>query len=290
MEQAKLKKLNLFIIIFGLITSAACMVIVYFINELGLNLMGLYVVFLIPAGALLVGAASGSGYAIASKFYNVRIQRSYLIIIACIALVTYIGAQYATYLSIINSEGTSMAEYSFIQYFVEISENTTYTIRESKNAIELGKFGYAFQALEAIGFALGALFPAFLLSKSSYCATCQSYMQPVAKGKLYSELTRENLKKQKRKEKEALLQTAVSQAMEKYNSIKEKVTDATKVTIKPLIEQYPVQKKDTGYLASTFLHLFQCPHCMASQLKVTLINLRVDNKYNNQLIEVVEKK
>jgi hypothetical protein len=234
--------------------------------------------------------ASGSGYAIASKVFNVKIQRSYFIAFFIVALITYVGALYATYLSVIGSEALSPDEFSFFQYFTILAENTTYSINRGKDAFELGKFGYLFQLLEAVGFSLGALLPAFLLSKSFFCSTCQLYMKPVAKGKLPSVLTRDDLKHKKRAGRLETLAAAAIEAKDKYEAIKPKIAEATKTSLVLTVGEHPVDKKDAKALSWVLLELFQCPQCEEANLKATLFMVAEDNKIRSALLETVNRK
>jgi hypothetical protein len=290
MADTQNRKINAFILLSGILTSAACLVLVYFASKAGFEIMGLYVAFLIPMGALLVGIASGSGYAIASKLFNVKIQKAYFIAFFIVALITYVGALYATYLSVVGSEEISSNEITFLRYFTILAENTTYSINHGKDALELGKFGYLFQFLEAVGFSLGALLPAYILSKSFFCSICQLYMKPVAKGKLPSVLTRDDLKHKNRAGRLETLAASAVEAKDKYEAIKPKIAEATKTSLGLTVAEHPVDKKDARALSWVLLELFQCPQCEEANLKATLFMVAEDNKIRSALLETVNRK
>ncbi len=71
-------KSPILLILLGLVTTVAALGAVWGINLLSddFNLMGLYMLWIIPVGALLVGVAAGSGYGMGSWWTGVRIVLS----------------------------------------------------------------------------------------------------------------------------------------------------------------------------------------------------------------------
>src|SRR6185503_10851514 len=83
----------------GIATSALALFSIYVINTKypDVNVMGWYVNFVIPAGALLVGIVAGAGYGFGSWLSGTRITRGMFAGIMVLQLVVYVGAQYVEF-------------------------------------------------------------------------------------------------------------------------------------------------------------------------------------------------
>jgi hypothetical protein len=216
------RKPGLSILMAGVLSSAACLGLVYLLNKTGFELMQFYLWYIVPAGAIVVGLASGSGYAIGSKLANVRVSKAFLLTILVLALATYVGAQYLTYLQVPKENDLSTNDVSFVKYFQIISENMTYKELEAgAKGTDLGKLGYGLQALALLGFTFGAIIPVLILRQFSYCPTCQMYMRHA--GSFYAGSTTQvaELKRRKRKERGAIIAEAIGEV----SQLKDKVME-----------------------------------------------------------------
>jgi len=226
---------NLLILYGGLATSVGALLLVYLISTFGFNLMGLYFWYFVPVGAFLVGLASGTGYAIASKWTNFRASASYLWFVVAVSLLTYGGSHYVTYLNY-RADIAAMLEQielvdpatnkpipaeeimgnitflGYMQETIETTEMADVEDRDQDDAFELGKLGYLILLLEAIGFCGGAVIPLAVVSQGAYCEDCGRYMKKSWEGYHNSEATTADLKG-KKDAKAAVIEAAMQDVM-----------------------------------------------------------------------------
>jgi hypothetical protein len=174
------KRPGLLFYLCGLLTSAVALVLVFLLIKLfDFSIVNLYVIIVIPAGAILAGVAAGSGYYLVSRFRNIKVSKKMMLAAFVIALVVYAFAYYATFVA---ATGETSPVF-FLQYVQDLAENSSLTIgKSSRTTIEnLGGFGYVFLILEFLGFAIGSVGPLLLLSDKAYCKACQTYMKSKSK-------------------------------------------------------------------------------------------------------------
>jgi hypothetical protein len=170
---------QMIVILAGLVTTAATLVAVYFINSSAdVNVMGWYLDYVLPAGALLVGILAGSGYGAASWFTGLKIQRRLLVIVVVLQLLAYAGAEYAVFRSLgplhLNGEDHIL---TFSEYFDFEATHFAWKQDGGKVGEPLGQWGYFFRLLELAGFACGGLVVPAALFKKPYCDSCKMYMR-----------------------------------------------------------------------------------------------------------------
>lgn len=163
----------------GVATTIASLIAVYYLNKADVNVMGWYIDYLLPAGAMLVGIAAGSGYGIASWFTGLKIQRSLLVTIVVLQLLAYGAAQYLLFVSYGPLHlGDDDRPLTFPQYYDYQATHFAWKQKNSDKVGEpLGEWGYFFKALEVAGFSLGALIVPAALFKKPYCENCRVYMR-----------------------------------------------------------------------------------------------------------------
>ena len=89
-----------FVIQTGIITTALVLLGVYLLAaHADFYLMGFYLWFIIPVGALIVGALAGSGYGLASLFTGVKIGKYLLVAVLVLQIGAYFGSQYIEFRS-----------------------------------------------------------------------------------------------------------------------------------------------------------------------------------------------
>ncbi len=162
---------DIFVVAGGLVTTVLTLGIVMLLNATieDFNIMGWYAVFIIPAGAILVGAGAGSGYGLVSWVSGRKVGGLPLATVLLIQLVAYCGAQWLEFRSLdfVHENGTPV---SFFEYFDATTRSMTFTFRHSSNPTgELGILGYLFRGLELLGFALGGLVIPGMLKAKPYC-------------------------------------------------------------------------------------------------------------------------
>jgi len=215
-----LRQPGLIVYLCGLGTSALALWLVQIMNENGENIMGWYANGIIPAGALLVGAASGLGYAIGSRVLNVKLSKAFVFGMITTAIVDYFAAQYLTYQSLIERMHIPPERYGFTDYFREISEGMSFKKRHSEESGDaLGTWGYLYKVLEIGGYSVGAMFPSLMVFGMPYCKGCQLYLKKHRTGHLHSPEQWSVVKKLKSKERLPALQAAIKALTDRANEI-----------------------------------------------------------------------
>jgi hypothetical protein len=283
------KKPNVLILIAGLVSSAVCLGLVYLLNKTGFELMLFFIWHIIPVGAVIVGLGSGLGYAIGSRAANVRVSKAFLGLVFVLAMATYVGAQYLTYLHTLKEYNVSRSQVSFVQYVKILCENMTYsTLQADEKAIELGKLGYVAQGLGLLGFAVGAVVPAWILRQFAYCPTCQLYMTEAGAYYTASAAQVAELKKKKKKEKEAIIADSVGQVSQQNDEILSRIGEApldeTVAALRELTQVRP--DKAVAYIK---YELSKCPRCDNHHITATLSNAKPDKQRNTQVLAKLPK-
>jgi hypothetical protein len=285
-----LRQPGLIVYLCGLGTSVLALWLVHYLNDTRqFNIMGWYANAVIPVGALMVGVASGLGYAIASRYLQVKLSKAFVWGMITTALLDYVGAQYFTYTNLIEQAQVSLESFSFLAYIREISENMSFSSsRSGGSGTELGMFGYFFKALEMGGYALGAMLPSLMVFGMPYCKSCQQYLKPYRLGHLHSETQWTEIKKLPKKERlsalESSIQAVSDQAHEITQSIAEAPLNDTEVAVSNLDQSI---KKDAA--SRITFTLKKCPQCEAHHLSLILTNFTVDKKINSSDLTKIDK-
>src|SRR5688572_5840866 len=151
---------RVFVIQTGLITTAIALGLVYWLSHATeFNPMGFYVKFIIPLGAIAVGALAGAGYGLASSWTGAKIGRGLLLTVMALLIAAYFTAQYIEFREMDLVYEDTGQPVSFIDYFHATTVNMTFTSTRSgaQEGEPLGMWGYAFRLLEIGGFVLGGL-------------------------------------------------------------------------------------------------------------------------------------
>ena len=220
---------NQLILYGGLATSAGALFLVYLIAKAGFNLMGLYWLFILPVGAILVGMVSGVGYAVMSKWTNFRASGTYLWFVVGVSLITYGASHYVTYRQVLSEHGLTPDQVSFVDYMKVTTESTEMADHDGKNGFTVGKFGYLLLLLEAIGFSGAAAIPLLVVSQAPYCENCSKYMSKKWEAFHNSEKTTAELKG-KKEEKVALIEASMQEVLAKTMG-EEKADESETATI-----------------------------------------------------------
>ncbi len=281
MEEAKkpLRQPGVLVYLAGIGTSLLALWGVHALNDAGTNIMGWYANYIIPVGALLVGVASGLGYAVGSRVLQVKLSRSFLWGMLLTGMLDYVAAQYLTYLHILEKHHASEAMYPFMQYFRDITEGMVFkSSRSSGSGAEMGMFGYFFKLLEMIGFALGTMLPSLTVFGIPYCKHCQVYLKPHKKAFVHSTESWSNVGKLKRKERGPVLEQAVAAVLEKAGPVSDLLLQIPfPETLVELQKLDQTEQKET--LARVTYILKKCPKCEAHHITTNLFNFQPDKKF-----------
>ncbi len=135
--------------------------------------------FIIPAGALLSGFAAASGYYVGAISFNQRPAGGVLFNMIAASVSAFFIVHYIPYF-MLEVEGIRVKEaISFWQYLdFDIRHTSLSFIRGGQSTGELGgALGYAFAALQLVGFSIGGFAVFGWLSQNPYCDKCSRYLK-----------------------------------------------------------------------------------------------------------------
>lgn len=284
-----LRQPGLIVYLCGLGTSALALWLVQAANDSGENIMGWYANGIIPAGAILVGIASGVGYAVGSRVLNVKLSKAFVFGMITTAVIDYFAAQYLTYLNLVERMHIPTERYGFIEYFRQISESMSFRNRNTHEAgSPLGMWGYFYKLLEIGGYSIGAMMPSMLVFGMPYCKTCQQYLKKHRSGHIHSPEQWAVVKKLKKKERLSALQAAIKDLVARANQFTAPIaaaplaeTDAAIATLDQTIQK--------GAAARITYVLKKCPRCNAHHLALNLTNFTEDKKVSNSNLAKIDK-
>jgi hypothetical protein len=178
------RKPYLLILQSGLLSIIVTLGVVYWLNRnTDYNMMGWYYFYIIPVGAIVVGAAAGSGFAIAAWLTGLRVTRIFLVIVILLQASAYVGAEYLQFLefrSMMKKAGLVMADTAqpptFLQYIdmtIRSSKLETNTISHDDGPLE--SVGYLYTLSAFLGFVVSGVIAPACMRGSAYCAKCQQY-------------------------------------------------------------------------------------------------------------------
>jgi len=257
----------------GLATTALTLLLVYWLDDNAhFNLMGFYLDYILPAGAILVGILAGSGYGLASWLTGVKIPRTMIWTVLALQCIAYFSAQYIVFAHLHLVNPYTNQPVGFLQYFDWAARNFSFKKHNGEPGEPFGTWGYAYRFLELAGFAFaGVLIPA-LVMVIPYCDPCGRYMRRTALATLPGSI---RAKQPNRKD---------AQAVAAYEEEKEQADASAKQAIAVLGEM--AASGQTGALSQALaalgpgskaaaklpsryvMSLYLCPACPAGRLKV----------------------
>ncbi|MEE8408332.1 MAG: hypothetical protein V3T05_01880 [Myxococcota bacterium] len=163
----------------GILTTVVALGLVYAINSASddINVMGYYLWFIVPIGAIIVGLIAGSGYGIASWFSGLKISGVLLWIVFGLLLASYFAAQYLEFRSLDPLELEDGTALGFWTYFDIVTQSQGYAVDGKTVAETLGLWGYGLRLLEVAGLSGGGLIIPLAMMKKPYCERCRRYMR-----------------------------------------------------------------------------------------------------------------
>src|SRR4051794_29638568 len=97
----RLRQPGLIVYLCGIGTSILTILAVQRANRNGVDVMGWFINAILPVGAILVGIASGLGFAVGSRLLNVKLGSGFLAVMFATGIVVYFCLQYLTYTSLL---------------------------------------------------------------------------------------------------------------------------------------------------------------------------------------------
>jgi hypothetical protein len=258
---------DLVVVLIGLVTTLIALGGVYALNLFtdDLNLMGLYIVFVIPAGAIMVGIVAGSGYGIMSWFTGRKVGGGLLVAVLVLQILAYGAAQWVEFksLQLVYENGEPV---SFFDYFDHVTRSMTFSSRHSSTeSSALGAWGYLFRLLELAGFALGGLVIPAALRTKPYCERCRTYMRTRTLVWLPAAVPTRKIPKKDtgaQLEYEQEMKQAFEQGMELAKGVTEAAASADAAFIRNTVDRHAGDKKQILKLLHRIeVKLSACPSC-----------------------------
>lgn len=280
---------GLLVTICGVGVSALALFVVHWLNDHDINAMGFYLNGVIPVGALLVGIAAGSGYAVASRVLQVRLDKRYIWGMLATGLITYWSALYVTYQHAIEQAGIPPAAYPFQQYLIDSCEQMAFAPKnKGEQAKPLGGWGYPLKLLEMIGFVGGGMIPAGLVSGLAYCRKCQKYLKPHRSGYLHAPQRWADVKPLAKQLRTEGIQQACADVAAQVRQCLELLATAKLADVEALVAKLDPAADKTA-TARVLVAVEKCPTCESHVVTLTMLNYTVDKQDNSTVLQMIEK-
>lgn len=163
----------------GLVTSMGVVALDWILQQaLGLDIPSITFWLVVPAGALVAGMASASGYYLGAKWLHHMPSRSIMFNMLAVGASTWFVIQWTSwYTATFSDTGGRVADViPFLDYWKWKAEHTSYQIGNGGTSTgELGSIGLWAQGIQAVAFVLGGLSMYFILSNERACTTCRRY-------------------------------------------------------------------------------------------------------------------
>jgi hypothetical protein len=263
------------VLICGLVTTALALFGVYLLNTNveDFHIMGWYANYVLPIGALIVGLVAASGYGLASWFSGIKITRGLLWAVVVLQLAAYFAAQYIEFASHkpVPANGDPV---SFFEYLDFAARSFAWKQKDGSTGQPLGAWGYAFRALEVLGFVAGGLIVPALMRKAPYCDACRRYMRKRQLGLLAASVPARKVKKSDAAGL-AAYQAEQEQAFDNGKRACETLRQLAETNQVPEFQNkladFTAGKKKTALLPRRLsLHLVHCTRCCGGWLQATL--------------------
>ena len=288
-DSRPLRQPGLIVYACGLGTSVLVLWIVNALNEAGTNVMGWYANGILPIGALLVGAGSGVGYAVASRYMQVKPSRAFVYGMLTTAVIDYAAAQYITYTNLLEQAQIPADAYGFTDYIRDICERMTFQRNgDQKPGNPLGIWGYLFKVLEISGYAFGAMCPVMIVSRMPYCKACQRFLKPHRTGILSSTANWREIKPLGKKEREAALQAAIGELGARVEQVVARIAQGSLAETTAEIEALDRAAAE-GTAARMAFTLTKCPTCDSHHVQLQLHHWTVDKKQAHGQAGAIDK-
>jgi hypothetical protein len=269
----------------GLGTSLLALGLVEVLNRAGTNIMGWYANGVIPVGALIVGMASGAGYAVASRYLQVKLGRGFILSMVLTAMADYLAAQYLTWLNLLDQHGVTAEQYPFSRWIRDMCEKMSF----SKNpGSELGIFGYVFKLLEVAGYVAGATVPSLIVSNLPYCRACQKYLKKHRTAWISSPTEWSSVKALSKAERGPALEAAIAPLYEKSAQLCQSLAAASLSQTDAILAGLQAQGVPASAAHIVFT-LLKCPDCDAHLVRVELSTYTVDKQFAKNTINTLDK-
>lgn len=259
----------------GLVTTALALTGVHVLNQTtdDFQIMGWYANYVIPVGAILVGAIASSGYALGSWLRGVKVCGALLFGIIGLQIAAYFAGQYLEFLSfdLVYEDGTSVG---FLHFFDVSTRSFAWNQDDGSMGAALGAWGYGLRALEVLGFGAGSLIAPAALRGKPYCEPCAVYMRKRHTAWIPASVTAEKIRKKDTAAREAhanAQEAALEAALGHAESVAQLAQGGDAAGFRALMTELSDDPKQTEKLpARVTAELSHCPSCEAGEVKLAL--------------------
>lgn len=269
-ETAYIKRPGLLVILAGIGTSLGTLASLYVLEQMApaVNVMGWYVNFIIPGGAMLVGFLAGSGYGFASWLTGAKIGKGLMLQVLLLQVACYFLAQYVTFLLLNLPPGLS-----FWNYF-DFTTRAFAWDNHGKPGTPFGVWGYAMRTLEISGFSLSGLLAPAILFSVPYCDACQIYMRTRDLGRLPAGIVPRKLKKKDTVGEEAYVneqKAALEEGKTRIEELLTAVANHQPQQFAELLHRFSARRKEIdSHTSRVVVTLHHCRCCHQGTLVLKL--------------------
>jgi hypothetical protein len=265
------------VIIWGLVTTALALLGVYTLDVTAsdFHIMGWHADYVLPIGAIIVGAVASSGYGLASWISGVKISRALLWIVLALQLGAYFAAQYIEFRNLHLVHRIDGSPVGFFEYYDLVARSFAWKQDNGTAGQPLGAWGYLFCGLEVVGFVAGGLIVPALLRKAPYCADCQRYMKTRRLALIPASVRAKKVKKSDLAGKAAYeteQQQAFAGGKQTVEAIQQFAVGNSTADFQKKLEELRTGKKSAAKLPGRFaVQLVHCKGCHAGRLVTKLV-------------------
>lgn len=131
--------------------------------------------FVIPAGAMIAGAAAASGYYIGAKFLHIKPYGGMLLNMVLASISAFFLVHYTIY-QLVELDGLSVkAVIGFKEFLQLYTQEVSLQFRGSSSFDLSEGWSFLYNGLLVIGFGIGGIWPFALLKEMPYCRGCSKY-------------------------------------------------------------------------------------------------------------------
>jgi hypothetical protein len=275
------------VIFSGLASTALSLLIVYLLLHFAdVNVMGWYLNYIFPGGAILVGLLASSGYALAAWRTGLKVRGRLLVAIIALQLAAYFTAKYVEFL--INgpfADPVAGHVLGFGEYYHYATIMMSWQEDTGKPSAPLGSIGYLVRAGEIIGFSLGALIMPFVLMKAPYCELCERYMKTLSLALIPASGMEDNGDRASPQTPKEALETANAE-MQAY--VADALAGNSSAFLSRLAILRPRRKQIERRTRRLDMALVYCKNCSQSLLSFTLVEGADDSHIKRVLMSQTE--
>jgi len=167
----------------GLATALLTGIVVTVVEHtLGFSIHTLAVWFVIPAGALMTGLASASGFYFGSLYLHARPTKFTLVQVVVVGGLSYFLIHYISYFTLVLNDGVRARDVIGFGDFLDfVLTKSHYRVGRGAGTDigEMGRFGYALGGLQVLGFLAGGFWSYVILKNHPACEECSKFLRPL---------------------------------------------------------------------------------------------------------------